>query len=348
MSGRPRRGRRRIEIDMQWLTTTLADIKSGIKTIQEVKRSVPVRNRMGKFNRQTVSEKILRNKLRELDNRFTAHKGRPQRRITDDVKKKIKQIHDDTKMGVTKCYAKIVTRSIDDAICRAISHRMVYNEYINQELLKYKIEKKKPDNRCRYVACNPNLIWHTDLHDWFKEDSNHKEYLIAFIDDYSRKVIHFDFLPNKTAINTTNFLNHALELNSKPFSIWTDNGGEFKAEFNGLMMRSNIKHVWTEPGNPQQNGKVERFWQSAEKCKNKAELKKWIKEYNNLPHFSLQKVVVLQRQTYQTPNEAFDSKPAWNPNIPPLWEVDGRLKPFVPRSDFQSTLFPNEEAGFDN
>lgn len=39
--------------------------------------------------------------------------------------------------------------SIDDVICREISHRMVYNEYINQEILKYKIEKKKSGNHCR-------------------------------------------------------------------------------------------------------------------------------------------------------------------------------------------------------
>lgn len=35
-----------------------------------------------------------------------------------------------------------------------------------------------------------------------------------------------DILPNKTAINTINFMSHD------------------EAEFNGLMMRSNIKHAW--------------------------------------------------------------------------------------------------------
>jgi hypothetical protein len=44
-----------------------------------------------------------------------------------------------------------------------------------------------------------------------------------------------------------------------PYSVWSDNGGEFAGEFRDEMLRWRIVHKHTEPYNPEQNGKIERW-----------------------------------------------------------------------------------------
>lgn len=258
MTGRPK-GRPKLEIEFQWLVNTAADIKAGATTLEAARRNCKVKNKLGHYRPRTVSSRFLASQLKVIDDRYEAKLGRPIHRKNELIESEILKVHERTKMGATKCYEKIVTESRDNYIYQTISHRLVYATFQEKQLLQFQRPKKVEKYRCRYVACNPNLIWHTDLHDWKKEDSENREYLIAFIDDFSRKIMHVDIIPNKIAITTSHFLKHALELNGKPFSIWTDNGGEFKAEFERVLIENNIHHVWTAPHNPQQNGKVERF-----------------------------------------------------------------------------------------
>lgn len=71
---------------------------------------------------------------------------------------------------------------------------------------------------------------HIYLHDWNKVDSSGREYLAAFTGDFSRKVIHADTIPDKTVMTMC----------EKLYSIWFDNCGDFKAEFDGYLVRNNI------------------------------------------------------------------------------------------------------------
>ena len=58
-------------------------------------------------------------------------------------------------------------------------------------------------------------------------------YVIAFMDDYSRYIIHWEFLTEKTAAAANVALEHLLEkLPDNTFGVFkTDNGGEFKGIF---------------------------------------------------------------------------------------------------------------------
>lgn len=324
-----KRGPKPYQIDFGWLVQTAADINAKVTTIEEARFRCPVRNHLGHYHPRKVSVRYLSEKLKFIDDRIDIKKGRPMKTKSELLERKICEVQKETKMGVTKCYEKIVTKSIDDFVCREISHRMVYDEFIKNDLLQYRKPQKKTIIRSRYVACNPMLIWHIDLHDWNKVDSNGREYLAAFIDDFSRKVMHADIIPDKTAMTTSNFLKHAIEMCGKPYSIWSDNGGEFKAEFDGYLFRNNIRHVYTKPRNPQQNGKVERFWRSAEKCSSKKDLLDWIPIYNKTPHMGLDETIVLSRKAHLSPDQAFDQNPHWNPTIAPEWIVDGEKKPFL-------------------
>ena len=137
-------------------------------------------------------------------------------------------------MGSTKVYETIVARSVEDVILKTISHRAVYNTMKSEGLLKYsKGTPAKKVTRCRYEANYADLIWHTDLHKF------NGAYLMAFIDDISRYIVHYEIITSKNAIVTSNVLKRAIEKGNIPFSVWTDNGGEFKAEFQGILIQNN-------------------------------------------------------------------------------------------------------------
>ena len=179
--------------------------------------------------------------------------------------------------------------------------------------------------RCRYEANYADLIWHTDLHMF------NGAYLMAFIDDFSRYILHYEIITSKNAIVTSHVLERALQKGNIPFSVWTDNGGEFMAEFLGVLIRNNIKKVLTQPNTPQQNGKNERFWATADCCTNQEELKNWVEQYNSIPHSGLPTVTVLNRKTHMSPIQRYQPEYRWNPLIAPTWTVDGVSKPFNPK-----------------
>ena len=202
----------------------------------------------------------------------------------------------DPKMGSTKVYETIVARSVEDVILKTISHRAVYNTMKSEGLLKYsKGTPAKKVTRCRYEANYADLIWHTDLHMF------NGAYLMAFIDDFSRYIVHYEIITSKNAIVTSNVLKRAIEKGNIPFSVWTDNGGEFKAEFQGILIQNNIRKVLTQPYTPQQNGKCERFWSTADCCADQDELKKWVDQNNSMPHCGLPETNVLSRKTHLSP-----------------------------------------------
>ena len=112
--------------------------------------------------------------------------------------------------------------------------------------------------------------------------------------------------------------------------MWTDNGKEFKGDFKKFLEENGIKQVLSKVKNPQQNGKCERFWGTAEKCKNIEELRNWIHVYNNTAHCGLPQKTVNDRKTHETPNQRYFYGVKWNLTISPTWKVDGVVKPFVP------------------
>ena len=60
-----------------------------------------------------------------------------------------------------------------------------------------------------------------------------------------------------------------------------DNGREFTgAHFQTVLKNYNIKDWRTQPQTPQQNGKIERWWQTYETSKGKEDLQTVVDEYN--------------------------------------------------------------------
>jgi hypothetical protein len=75
--------------------------------------------------------------------------------------------------------------------------------------VKRQTKLKSEPNCCHDVGEQANLLWHTDLHDHGQPEN--RSNLIAFMDDASRLIVGFSFLPNKTAQSTAAALKSALE-----------------------------------------------------------------------------------------------------------------------------------------
>ena len=136
--------------------------------------------------------------------------------------------------------------------------RIIYEQYdLYQFVHLYKPDDSQ-DHPIRYVARYVNQAWHTDLHylEKLPEEGNVQKYLIAFIDDRSRKIIHFEILDEKTSIKAMNALAAAFQKESPPKTMIMNNVTEFRGPFEGLLKKHNVEIRRTLPYTPQQNGKI--------------------------------------------------------------------------------------------
>ena len=86
--------------------------------------------------------------------------------------------------------------------------------------------------------------------------NNERLYLIRFIDNRTRLLLHFEFLPKKFSSLAANAFLNAIGKYSPPKTITNDNGGEFIGNcFQMVADTYNIEDFRTKPYTPQQNGK---------------------------------------------------------------------------------------------
>ena len=197
--------------------------------------------------------------------------------------------------------------------------RNIYN------ILNYVKEQKKIKTNIHskiFYATEVNYLWHTDIH-YLKNKfpyENQTLYMIAFIDDCSRKILYYDIGNTKDQLFFVNSLIKCINLNNtKPFILTTDNGGEFTGKFARYIIKMlSIKHWRTHPYTPEQNGKIERFWRRVERLENYKDLEKFIQSYNEIiPQRSLRKFAQTHlklhlKQQDATPERIFQNAPKFD------------------------------------
>jgi transposase InsO family protein len=94
----------------------------------------------------------------------------------------------------------------------------------------------------------------------------------------------FQFLANKSSVETAKTLPELLQQHSVPYSIWTDTGKGFERDFRGLLEQRGIRQIYSAS---QQNGKCERFWRAIEMGPKAKDVLNLIAQYNQTPHFRL-------------------------------------------------------------
>lgn len=142
------------------------------------------------------------------------------------------------------------------------NHKRVYRIYRELELNlrikpKKRLVREKPEPLAQPAAIN--LSWSMDfMHDQLSDGRSFRTFNV--IDDFNREglCIEVDFsLPTERVIRA---LDQVIEWRGKPQSIRCDNGPEY---ISGKMIEwaeeHQIRLEYIQPGNPQQNGYVERY-----------------------------------------------------------------------------------------
>ena len=93
-----------------------------------------------------------------------------------------------------------------------------------------------------------------------------------------------------------------------------DNGGEFIGpEFQMVLGMHNIKNWRTQPYTPQQNGKMERWWQTYESSKGQEHLQSVVNEYNTIwRHSRLHSLI----GKWMTPSDMWLNELHWTSSQP--------------------------------
>ena len=154
-----------------------------------------------------------------------------------------------------------------------------WKNYLKKE--KKIIRKKlREESIQRYEKENPWELAHIDVHKlknikW--QNPKKKKYLAWIIDDATR-LNYTEILPNKKAKTLAEFLKRAYAWFKKHWIIikklMTDNWKEFTTHhevsrvehnFEKMLVKLKIKHIYTKLRRTQTNWKIERFWQIFEK-----------------------------------------------------------------------------------
>jgi transposase InsO family protein len=150
-------------------------------------------------------------------------------------------------------------------------------------------ERRKDIHEDRFESKYVDYLWHTDLHEISIPDEETAGrriiYLMGFLDYALRFIMHHRLIFNKTAGTCAAVLLDAFELWSPPYVLGSENGGEFVG---GKVVEILVeKRIWqwsTKPYTPQQNGKMERFCGTIERCRdrecNEALIGRIITHYN--------------------------------------------------------------------
>ena len=307
-------------INVNWLHHIAEQISLNNVTVAEAAAQAQFDSPYGRIIRQ-ISTSSLRSHFATHGISYNTSKGRKKEEVPKDIEKKIFDIQIYLQCGEKVAFYTLL---FDNPEITFTHVRKTFEKY---KLYKYRSQKKKEKQRCRYEAKYVSQIWHADIHYFQKVGMPEMMYLYCIIDDKSRYIIYAELLPRKTAELCAQVLKKAIDIYGPPCMIWTDNGGEN----NGQIMRDFLKQyriypVFTEPGNPEQNGKIERFWEKLEEnTYSPSDIFDYIYKYNMVrAHMSLQ-----CGKRYLRPKDVFfDKELHWKRGYEWKWFVDGKEQDF--------------------
>ena len=192
-----------------------------------------------KISKQTLSRWLRRFRRfgkSGLENKKT---GAKETQINDSFERLILLKWKERKRSSHKLWTDMKTKGFD------VSERQIQKIYRKHGL---KMSKRSRPNQIKFVKYEwpkPNMCWHTD---WTVCPFTGFQ-LIAFIDDYSRFVVHAEYFTNATTENTLLAFARAIKQHGKPEAVITDNGTQFtpargeKGPFGEFCERNEIHHI---------------------------------------------------------------------------------------------------------
>lgn len=137
----------------------------------------------------------------------------------------------------------------------------------NRGMTRKTLENKTSDSYHRFETKYRNACWQGDVqHTLYlphpdKKGKKKLAYLVCWIDDYSRYVVHGQFYFEERLPRLEDCLKKALLKNGIPEKIYCDNGAIYSSNHFGRIcarLRTELKH--TKPYRPQGRGKQEKFF----------------------------------------------------------------------------------------
>ncbi|HML32201.1 DDE-type integrase/transposase/recombinase [Sporomusa sphaeroides] len=159
----------------------------------------------------------------------------------------------------------------------------------------------------RFQQKHRNRLWHSDIKfgpylPVGPDGSKKQVYLVTFIDDATRFVLHGEFYPTLDQIIVEDCLRQAISKYGVPEAVYFDNGKQYRTKW---MVRTcsklGIRLLFAKPYSPEATGKVERFNRVVDSFLSEAALEKpqtldklnalfgvWLDEcYQNKDHSAL-------------------------------------------------------------
>ncbi len=206
--------------------------------------------------------------------------------------------------------SRLLSVKITDEESFSVSESTVYRILKENNLIAPRPLPQMPAKKeWQHKTKRPDELWQCDATNIFVVGWGYYK-LIPVEDDYSRKIIGYDVLPDETAFSFSDVVEIAIENARREGhlfdkanmpALYTDNGPGFISEVMADYLENHkIRHILGTPYHPQGRGKIERFNRSIKErlylviyC-SPGDLKKAVDEairvYNATPHESLNNV----------------------------------------------------------
>jgi len=159
----------------------------------------------------------------------------------------------------------------------------------------------------RFQQPNRNRLWHSDIKfgpylPIGADGAKKQVYLVTFVDDATRFVLHGEFYPTLDQVIVEDCLRQAIAKYGIPEAVFFDNGKQYRTKWMGrTCSKLGIRLLFAKPYSPEATGKVERFNRVVDAFLGEAALEKpqtldrlnalfwvWLDEcYQNKPHSAL-------------------------------------------------------------
>ena len=178
----------------------------------------------------------------------------------------------------------------------------------------------------RFVRLNRNDLWQADIKFVTYLNVNgikKKIYLVCFLDDATRYVVHAEFYDNLDKAIVQDCFRKAIIKEGLPSRVYYDNGGQFRNRWmQRACARLNIKLLFAKPYSPESTGKPERWNRTVDAFLAEAKVKKlstidsynyylkvWLQEsYHSKTHASLKDTPGNAYKTSKTPLRFVDQE----------------------------------------
>ncbi len=166
-----------------------------------------------------------------------------------------------------------------------VSHATIYKILCKHSLNNPIRSPRRQWRKTRFERAKPNELWQCD---WKLTVDD--EWMITYLDDYSRFVIGSEIYHNPNTKNTIALLKQCIDQHGKPEQILTDRGTQFTSvnsvmsQFTSYCANKGIEHIKASVRRPSTIGKVESWHRAYEYEKNVSH-NMFVKYWNyNRPH----------------------------------------------------------------